>query len=311
MQHDDTIYVAGHTGLVGSALMRLLALQGYKNIVTRTIEELDLRDTQAVRHFFMTEKPQYVFLAAARVGGILANATMPVDFLYDNLMIQTNVIQSAYAAGVAKLLFLGSSCIYPRACPQPIQEDYLLSGPLEKTNEAYAIAKIAGLMLCKAYQQQYGARFIVAMPTNLYGINDNFDLATAHVLPALLAKFVSAQESNQREVVVWGTGMVRREFLYADDVARALLFLMQHYESADPINVGAGEDITIQELAAMIKSIVGYEGAIRFDATRPDGTPRKLLDSSRIQQLGWRATTSLEAGIKETLAWYKTRRSMV
>jgi len=309
MHYDEKIYVAGHAGLVGSALMRVLSAQGFTNVVTRTLAELDLRDTQAVEKFFLNERPAYVFLAAARVGGIVANATQPVDFLYDNLMIQTNVIQSAYKAQVKKLLFLGSSCIYPRDCPQPIKEEYLLTGPLEKTNEAYAVAKIAGLTLCKAYQQQYGARFIVAMPTNLYGMHDNFDLTTAHVLPALLAKFLAARDEGLDEVVVWGTGNVRREFLYADDLAQALLVLMRSYENADPINVGYGSDVSIKELALLIQQVVGYQGTVRFDITRPEGTPRKLLDSSRIQTMGWHAQTSLADGIARTLDWYQTTRS--
>ncbi len=308
MNETSRIHVAGHRGLVGSAIVRRLESGGYQNLLLRTSQELDLRDPVATRRFFEEERPEYVFLAAARVGGILANSRSPVDFLADNLAIQQNVITSAHASGVTKLLFLGSSCIYPRECPQPIREEYLLSGPLEPTNEWYAIAKIAGIKLCQAYRRQFGARFISAMPTNLYGPNDHFDLETSHVLPAMIRKFHDAKvamDSGEAAVVpLWGSGSPRREFLYVDDLADACVFLMQHYEDDTPINVGTGTDVTIRELAELVARTVGYEGEVVWDASKPDGTPRKWLDVSRLAALGWQARTGLERGLTETVSWY-------
>ncbi len=297
MDRDAKIYVAGHRGLVGSALTRALTAQGCHNQVQRTRAELDLRDAAAVRAFFQAERPDYVFLAAARVGGILANSTYPVEFLLDNLTVQNNVILAAQQSETQKLLFLGSSCIYPKMAPQPIREEYLLSGPLEPTNEAYAIAKIAGIKLCQAFGSEYGAKFISVMPTNLYGPNDNFDLASSHVLPALLRKFHVAKMERAPAVTLWGTGTARREFLHVDDLADACVFLMNTYDSLDIINIGVGEDITIKELAQTIQKIVGYEGALAFDTSKPDGTPRKLLDVSRLHALGWKHRIGLEEGI--------------
>ncbi|PJJ74883.1 GDP-L-fucose synthase [Thermoflavifilum aggregans] len=299
MHHTDKIYVAGHRGMVGSAILRRLQQLGYTRFVLRTSQELDLRNQAEVFAFFEKEKPDYVFLAAARVGGILANNTYRAEFIYDNLQIEANVIHAAYLSGVKKLMFLGSSCIYPRLAPQPIKEEYLLTGPLEPTNEPYAIAKIAGIKLCEAYRAQYGCHFISVMPTNLYGINDNFDLETSHVLPALLRKFHEAKEHHLPEVVVWGTGKPRREFLYVDDLADACVFLMNHQEEPDLINIGTGEDISIAELAELIRKIVGYKGRIVYDTSKPDGTPRKLLDVSRLHAMGWHHQTSLEEGIRK------------
>lgn len=304
MNRASKIYVAGHAGLVGSALMRALWSAGFYNIITRPFDALDLRNQAAVEKFFARERPEYVFLAAAKVGGIAANAAQPVDFLYDNLMIEANVLHAAHKYQVKKLLFLGSSCIYPRLAEQPIKEEALLTGSLEQTNEPYAIAKIAGVKLCQAYQKQYAAPFIVAMPTNLYGPGDNFDLQSSHVLPALIAKFSQAQQKNLPEVVVWGTGNVRREFLYVDDLAAALMFLMHQYNDAQPINVGTGEDVSIAELATLVKEVTGYTGQIVFDSTQPEGTPRKLLDVSRMRALGWHATTPLREGVLRTMLWY-------
>ena len=304
MTPNSKIYVAGHRGLVGSAILRTLKKQGYKNIVKRTSKQLDLRFETATRRFFEKERPEYVFLAAAKVGGILANDSYPVDFLQDNLQIQTNVIRNAYHAGVKKLLFLGSSCIYPRNCPQPMKEEYLLTGPLEKTNQWYAIAKIAGIKLCQAYRRQYGFNAISAMPTNLYGVGDNFDLETSHVLPALIRKFHEAKIKGQDEVIIWGTGTPKREYLYSDDLADACLFLMQNYESDEIINIGTGQDISIKELAELIGEIVGYKGNLTFDTGKPDGTPRKLQDVSRLNTAGWHYRTSLKKGIKSTYRWY-------
>ncbi|MEN9207478.1 MAG: GDP-L-fucose synthase [Gloeomargarita sp. GMQP_bins_120] len=304
MQPHSRIYVAGHRGLVGSALCRQLHRRGYTHLLTATRQELDLRDERAVGRWFDQHRPEYVFLAAAKVGGILANATYPVDFLQDNLQIQTNVIAHSFRTSVKKLLFLGSSCIYPKFAPQPIKEEYLLTGALEPTNQWYAVAKIAGIKLCQAYRQQYGWSAICAMPTNLYGPGDNFDLATSHVLPALLRKFHEAKVKGEPQVVVWGTGTPRREFLYVDDLADACIFLMQHYDAADIINVGTGEDISIRELAALVQHIVGYQGDIVYDTSKPDGTPRKLLDVSRLRALGWQAQTPLAVGIEKTYAWY-------
>jgi GDP-L-fucose synthase len=300
MEQQATIYVAGHRGMVGSAIVRNLRAKGYENIITRTSSELDLRNQAAVAHFFATEKPEYVFLAAAKVGGILANNTYRAEFLYDNLMIESNIIHSAYQNGVAKLLFLGSSCIYPKMAPQPLREESLLTGLLEPTNEPYAIAKIAGIKLCEAYRSQYGANFISAMPTNLYGPNDNYDLQGSHVLPALLRKFHDAKVNNLPTVEVWGTGSPRREFLHADDLADACVFLMTDYNDALFVNIGTGEDVTIRELAEMVQDVTGYEGELRWNTDKPNGTPRKLMDVSRLHKLGWKHTTHLRAGLEMT-----------
>lgn len=304
MDTDAKIYVAGSRGLVGSAMVRTLQAQGYHNLVLPTSQALDLRNQAAVEAFFAQEQPEYVFLAAAKVGGIQANNTYRAEFLYDNLMIEANIIHSAYRHGVKKLLFLGSSCIYPKLCPQPMQEDYLLTGFLEPTNEPYAIAKIAGLKLCENYSRQYGVNFISAMPTNLYGINDNFHLANSHVLPALMRKFHEAKIHNQPTVTVWGTGTPLREFLYVDDLADALVFLMNTYNEIAFVNVGTGQEVSIKELALTIQAVVGYEGDLVFDTTKPDGTPRKLLDVSRLQAAGWQANTDLKTGIEQTYAWF-------
>jgi GDP-L-fucose synthase len=304
MDKGAKIYVAGHRGLVGSALVRALEQEGYLNLVTRTSSELDLRDQAATTAFFAAEKPEYVFLAAAKVGGIVANNTLPAEFIYDNLMIQNNVIHSAWLNGVTKLLMLGSTCIYPKLAPQPISEGALLTGPLEPTNEPYAIAKIAGIKMCQSYNQQYGTRFISAMPTNLYGPNDNFDLTTSHVLPALMRKFHEAKVSGDKRVVVWGTGSPFREFVHVDDVAEASLFLMLHYEGWEPVNVGSGEELTIAELAGKVSAAVGFQGSIEFDTSKPDGTPRKLSDVSRIHELGWRHRIGLDQGLEECYSWY-------
>lgn len=299
MQQHQKIYVAGHRGMVGSAIMRKLQQEGFNNIVTSTSSALDLRDQDAVAAFFAAEKPDYVFLAAAKVGGIVANNTYRAEFLYDNLMIQSNVIHQSHLNGVQKLMFLGSSCIYPKLAPQPLKEDYLLTGLLEPTNEPYAIAKIAGIKMCDAYRDQYGCNFISVMPTNLYGPNDNYDLQNSHVLPALLRKFHEAKEKGAPEVVVWGTGTPKREFLHADDMAAACFFLMQHYDEAGLINIGIGDDISIADLARLIQQIVGYQGKLVFDTSKPDGTPRKLMDVSKLHSLGWKAQISLEDGIRE------------
>nr|WP_269433336.1 GDP-L-fucose synthase [Limnochorda pilosa] len=301
---DARIYVAGHRGLVGSAIVRALKHRGYRNILTRTRQELDLTDRRAVDAFFAAQRPEYIYVAAARVGGIWANNTYPVDFLQTNLEIELNVIRAAHDHQVKKLLFLGSSCIYPRVAPQPIKEEYLLTGLLEPTNQPYAIAKIAGIELVNAYRRQYGDRFISAMPTNLYGPGDNFDLETSHVLAALLRKTHEAKVSGSPAVEVWGTGEPRREFLHVDDLAEACLFLMDRYDDAIPINVGVGEDVSIRELAELIGRVVGYQGDLAFDATKPDGMPRKLLDVSRIHRLGWRARIPLEEGIRHTYQWF-------
>jgi GDP-L-fucose synthase len=299
------IYVAGHRGLVGSAIMRKLTALGYSNIITRRHSELDLKDQQAVRHFFAKERPQYVFLAAAKVGGILANSTYPADFLYDNLMIAANVIQAAHEHGVSKLLNLGSSCIYPKLAPQPLKESYLLTAPLEETNRAYAVAKIAAIELCDSYRKQHGRDFISAMPTNLYGPYDNFDLQSSHVLPALIRKMHEARARRAQTVEIWGTGTPLREFLYSDDLADACVFLMQHVSQPGPINVGTGEDISIRDLARLIKKIVGFEGELVFDTSKPDGTPRKLMDVSLLKSLGWQAKTPLSEGIQQAYSWFK------
>lgn len=297
------IYVAGSNGMVGSAIVRTLEANGYSNIVVKSSKELDLKNQQAVHDFFNQEQPEYVFLAAAKVGGIHANNSYPATFIYDNLMIQSNVIQAAYEFNVKKLLFLGSSCIYPKFAPQPIKEEYLLTGSLEPTNEAYAIAKIAGLKMCQFYKQQYGCNFISAMPTNLFGINDNFNLENSHVLPALLRKFIEAKQNNKQEVTIWGSGTPMREFLFVDDLAEACLFLMENYNGIETVNIGTGEDVSIKELAETIMKIVGFEGSLIFDASKPDGAPRKLLDVSKINNLGWKHQTNLEEGIQKTLNW--------
>ncbi len=309
MSKQSKIYVAGHNGLVGSALLRELQRQGYDNIVYRSFSQLDLRNSSHVDQFFNEEKPEYVFLAAAKVGGIVANDSNPVDFLQDNLLIELNVITSSFVHNVKKLLFLGSSCIYPRECPQPIKEEYLLSGMLEKTNEAYALAKIAGLKLCEAYNRQYGTCFISCMPTNLYGPHDNFNLQTSHVIPALIRKCVEAKKKNIPFMEIWGTGNVYREFLYVDDLAEACIFLMNTYDGGYPINVGTGRDMRISELAEMIKELVGYTGEFRYDTSKPDGTPRKLLSIDKIKALGWNAKTHLKDGLKKTIAWYDSQDS--
>jgi GDP-L-fucose synthase len=304
MDKSDKIYIAGHSGLVGSAIVRALRDKEFTNIITRTSSELDLRNQAAVAAFFETEKPQYVFLAAAKVGGIFANNNTPADFIYDNMMIAFNVIHSSYLNNVRKLLFLGSSCIYPKMAPQPIKEEYLLTGALEPTNEAYAIAKISGLELCKFYRRQYGCDFISAMPTNLYGINDNFDIHTSHVLPALLRKFHEAKTHGLKEVVLWGTGTPLREFLYVDDLADALLHLMLNYSDEIHVNIGTGEDLSINDLALIIKEATGFDGALVYDSSKPDGTPRKLLDVSRLNATGWHYKTSLKEGIEKVYKWY-------
>jgi GDP-L-fucose synthase len=301
------IYVAGHRGLVGSAILRRLKEKGCENLLTATSGELDLRDQAGVTCFFRENRPEYVFLAAAKVGGIQANASQPAEFLYDNLAIQTNVIHAAWKYGARKLLFLGSSCIYPKMAPQPIKEEYLLTGPLEPTNEAYAIAKIAGLKMAAAYRAQYGFQAISLMPTNLYGPGDNFDLETSHVLPALIRRFHEAKLAGAPAVTLWGTGTARREFLHADDLGAAACFAMEHYDGTGPVNVGTGEDLSIAELARMVARVVGYSGAICFDASRPDGTPRKLLDVSHLTELGWKPRIGLERGIASTYEWYCER----
>ena len=310
MTPDSRIYVAGHTGLVGSAIVRKLEAAGYSRLILRPSAVLDLRDQGSVNRFFDRERPEYVFLAAARVGGILANSEKPADFIFDNLLIEANVIDAAYQLGTKKLLFLGSSCIYPRLAPQPIREECLLTGPLEPTNQPYAIAKIAGLELVSAYRRQYGFLAVSVMPTNLYGPQDNFDPETSHVLPALIRRFHEAKAASAPEVVVWGSGTPRREFLHVDDLADACLFVMQHYGGNIPLNAGTGEDLTIRELAELIADVVGFRGKIRFDTSKPDGTPRKLLDVSRLTGLGWQASIPLRRGVEETYAWWHNREVM-
>lgn len=304
MDKDAKIYVAGHRGLAGSAIVRALQTQGYTNLILKTSQELDLRRQDQVEAFFAETQPEYVFLAAAKVGGIHANNTYRAEFIYDNLILEANVIHSAYQSGVKKLLFLGSSCIYPKLCPQPMREDHLLTGFLEPTNEPYAIAKIAGLKLCENYCRQYGAQFISAMPTNLFGINDNFDLSNSHVLPALMRKFHEAKVANAPFVEIWGTGSALREFLYVDDLADALVFLMNHYSDVEFVNVGTGDEVSIKELAMTIQAVVGYQGELKFDPTKPDGTPRKLLDTSKLSAIGWQPKTSLKEGIEQTYRWF-------
>ncbi len=308
MNKGSKIFIAGHRGLVGSAILRRIESEDYSNLLVKTRKELDLTRQEHVERFFEREKPEYVFLAAAKVGGILANNTYPAEFIYSNIVIQTNVINASYLSGVKKLLFLGSSCIYPKFAPQPMKEEYLLTGELEPTNEPYAVAKIAGIKMCQAYNRQYGTNFISVMPTNLYGSFDNFDVETSHVLPALIRKFHDAKlqsaQSGSQSVILWGTGTPSREFLYVDDLADACVFLMGHYDDSEIINIGVGEDISIRELAMLIKEIVGYEGEVVYDSSKPDGTPRKLLDVSKLHSLGWRAKTSLEDGIKKTYEWF-------
>jgi len=296
--------VAGHRGLVGSAIVRRLQADGYNNLITRTSKELDLREQLAVRTFFAAEKPDYVILAAARVGGILANDTWPADFIYDNLMMEANVIHASYQNNVKKLLALGSTCIYPKMAAQPLKEEYLLSGPLEPTNEWYAVAKIAGIKLCQAFQRQHGCNFIAAMPTNLYGPGDNFDLEKSHVLPAMIRKFHEAKLDQSRSVTLWGTGKALREFLYVDDLADACVFLLQEYGDPEIVNIGVGDDLKIADLADMVRDVVGFEGEIVYDASKPDGTPRKLVDTTKINTLGWQAKTGLRDGIENTYRWF-------
>ena len=297
MEKNSKIYIAGHRGMVGSAIIRRLQKDGFTNFVTRTSTELDLRNQQAVADFFASEKPDYVFLAAAKVGGIVANNTYRADFIYENMMIQSNVIHHSYLNGVKKLMFLGSSCIYPKVAPQPLKEDYLLTGLLEPTNEPYAIAKIAGIKMCDAYRSQYGCNFISVMPTNLYGPNDNYDLNNSHVLPALIRKFHTAKKENSSSVEIWGTGSPMREFLHADDLADACFYLMQNYNEAGLVNIGVGHDISIKDLALLVKKIVGFGGELKFDTTKPDGTPRKLMDVGKLHSFGWKDKIELEEGI--------------
>ena len=304
MNLDAKIYVAGHRGLVGSAIVRNLEDKGYKNIIYRTHKELDLTNQEAVRRFFEEEKPEYVFLAAAKVGGIHANNTYPADFIYDNLMIQNNVIKAAHDFEVKKLLFLGSTCIYPKMAPQPIKEEYLLTGSLEETNEAYAVAKIAGLEMCKFFKRQYGDNFISCMPTNLYGPNDNFDLKNSHVLPALIRKFHEAKVNNSEAVEVWGTGTPLREFLYVDDMADACVFLMENYDGEQHVNIGTGEEVSIRELAETVKEVVGFDGELVFNTEMPDGTPRKLTTVDKLHGLGWKHKVSLDKGIRLAYSWF-------
>jgi GDP-L-fucose synthase len=306
MNKFDKIYIAGHRGMVGSAIHRNLVKLGYENILTRTSSQLDLRTQEAVNEFFEIERPEYVFLAAARVGGIHANNTYRGQFLYENLMIQNNVIHSAYATGVKKLLFLGSSCIYPKMAPQPLKEEYLLSGPLEHTNEPYAIAKIAGIKLCDAYRDQYGCNFISVMPTNLYGPNDNYDLENAHVLPTFIRKFHEAKIAGAKEVVIWGSGTPRREFLHADDLADACVYLMDNYNEAGLVNIGTGIDLTITDLAMMVREVVGFTGQLVYDSSKPDGTPRKLMDVSKLTGLGWTYKISLREGLEKVYSEYQS-----
>jgi GDP-L-fucose synthase len=307
MEKSSKIYIAGHRGMVGSSILRALHAKGYTNFILKTSAELDLRNQQAVANFFALEKPDYVFLAAAKVGGIVANNTYRADFIYENMMIQSNVIHQAYLHGVKKLLFLGSSCIYPKLAPQPLKEEYLLTGLLEPTNEPYAIAKIAGIKMCDAYREQYGCNFISVMPTNLYGPNDNYDLNNSHVLPALLRKFITAKNDGATSVTIWGTGSPLREFLHADDLASACLFLMGNHNEAGLVNIGVGEDISILDLAKMVKQIVGFSGDIITDTTKPDGTPRKLMNVSKLSNLGWKASISLEDGINKVYQEIKDR----
>lgn len=305
MDKNALIYIAGHRGMVGSAIVRKLRMAGYSNLLLRTSSELDLRNQEAVNQFFDSEKPEYVFLAAAKVGGILANNKYRAEFLYDNLIIEANVIHAAHQSGVSKLMFLGSSCIYPKFADQPLKEEYLLTGSLESTNEPYAIAKIAGIKLCEAYRDQYGSNFISVMPTNLYGPNDNYDLKNSHVLPALIRKFHEAKEQGLSEVEIWGTGTPRREFLHSDDLAEACLFLMENYNQKEFVNIGTGEDIAIKDLALLVKRVVGFTGDLTFDTSKPDGTPRKLMDVSRLHGLGWKHKIDIESGVQSVYQQFK------
>jgi GDP-L-fucose synthase len=300
MEKNSKIFTAGHRGMVGSAIVRKLKQEGFTNLVTRSSAELDLRNQEGVNDFFAKEKPEYIFLAAAKVGGIVANNTYRAEFLYDNLMIESNIIHAAYKNGVKKLLFLGSSCIYPKLAPQPLKEEYLLTGLLETTNEFYAIAKIAGIKLCEAYRDQYGCNFIAAMPTNMYGPGDNYHLQNSHVIPALIRKFHEAKQSNTPFVEIWGTGAPLREFMYADDLADACVFLMKQYNDRLFVNIGTGEEVSVNNLALMVKEVVGFDGGIRFDTSKPDGTPRKLMDSTRLHNMGWKHTVTLKEGLKKT-----------
>jgi len=309
MNKNSKIYVAGHRGLAGSAILRNLQAQNYENIITRISSDLDLTKQAEVNHFFETEKPDYVFLAAAKVGGIQANDTYPADFIRDNLQIQTNVINAAYQNGAEKLLFLGSSCIYPKMAPQPMREDCLLTGPLEATNEWYAIAKIAGIKMCQSYNKQYSFNAISLMPTNLYGPGDNFNLANSHVLPALIRKFHEAKISQSPTVEVWGTGNPKREFLHVDDLADAAVFLMNNYNDSEIVNIGVGEDVSIRELAELVQDVIGFDGELNFDSSKPDGTPRKLMNVSRLTELGWKASINLKSGVAETYAWFLENQS--
>lgn len=304
MEKGSKIYVAGHRGLVGSAIVRKLEKEGYPNLLLKTRDELDLLSQQAVSEFFEKERPDYVFLAAAKVGGILANKTKKADFIYENLQIETNIIHSAWKSNVKKLIFLGSSCIYPKMCPQPIKEEYLMTGPLEETNDAYAIAKIAGIKMCQSFNEQYETKFISVMPTNLYGPGDNFDLESSHVLPAMIRKFHEAKASGLKDVILWGTGSPKREFLHVDDLADAVVFLMKNYSESEIVNIGTGEDLSIKELAETIRTVIGFEGRIVWDTEKPDGTPRKWLDVTKLHGLGWRHSIPLEAGIRTTYDWF-------
>lgn len=311
MDKKSKIYVAGHRGLVGSAIVRNLQQKGYENLILRTSSEVDLTDQTAVDRFFAAERPEYIFLAAAHVGGIHANSIYPAEFFYINSMIQNNVVHCSYRYGASKLLFLGSSCIYPKLCPQPMKEEYLLSGYLEPTNEAYALAKISGLKMCQYYNTQYGTNFISCMPTNLYGPNDNFDLANSHVLPALLRKFHQAKINGDPAVVIWGSGSPLREFMHVDDMADACVYLMERYEGQEHVNVGTGEELSIRDLALLIQKIVGYQGELTFDPTKPDGTPRKLLDVTKLHQLGWNHSIDLEKGVRETYNWFNENEAAI
>lgn len=304
MEKNSRIYVAGHTGMVGSAIVRCLQQNGYENIIRRTHKELDLTNQAACEKFFEEEKPEYVFLAAAKVGGIHANDTYPADFIMENMLIECNVIRSAFKNKVKKLMFLGSSCIYPKLCPQPIKEEYLLTGPLEPTNEAYALAKISGIKMCQSFNKQYGTRYISVMPANLYGINDRFDEYNSHVIPAMIIKFHRAKTENLPYVELWGTGRPLREFLYVDDMAEACVFLMQNYDGNEPVNIGSGKEISIRELAEIIRDVVGFKGEIVFDTTKPDGTPRRILDNSKITAMGWKPKTDIREGIKKEYEYY-------
>ncbi len=308
LKPDARVFVAGHRGLVGSAILRRFEAEGFSQILTATREQLDLRDQAAVNYWFRANRPDFVFLVAGTVGGILANSTRPAEFIYDNMMIHATVVHAAHLFPVKRLLYLGSSCIYPRECPQPMKEEHLLSGPLEETNEPYAVAKIAGIKLCQSYRQQYGCDFISAMPTNLYGPNDNFSLTSSHVLPALIRRFHDAQVEGRKEMVVWGTGSPRREFLHVDDLADACLFVARHYDQAEHINVGTGEDLTIRELAEMVRDLVHPEAQLTFDTSKPDGTPRKLLDVSRLHDLGWRHRIGLREGVESSYRWFLENR---